>query len=318
MAELHSFGDVFTRSPYAADMIQPRDILLPIAGALLGVACLSLMDAYMKGAALAAGAFSASVLRSGIAAAIITPVWLGSGARWPERKVMKLHILRGTVSSFMALSFFYALTKLPIAEAIAISFISPLIALYLASILLKEKIRREAIIASVLGLIGTVIIVSGRLGAADYDTETLKGLAAITFSALLYAFNFIVIRWQAQAAGPVEVTVFHSGVACAVLLVFAPWFFTIPETSVFIDVTLAALLTIGGSLAIAWAYARAETQALVPMEYTGFLWAALFGWLFFREEITLTTIAGTLLIVVGCWIATRQRPKVPQTEQSAL
>ena len=299
-------------------MIQPRDILLPIAGALLGVACLSLMDAYMKGAALAAGAFSASVLRSGIAAAIITPVWLGSGARWPERKVMKLHILRGTVSSFMALSFFYALTKLPIAEAIAISFISPLIALYLASILLKEKIRREAIIASVLGLIGTVIIVSGRLGAADYDTETLKGLAAITFSALLYAFNFIVIRWQAQAAGPVEVTVFHSGVACAVLLVFAPWFFTIPETSVFIDVTLAALLTIGGSLAIAWAYARAETQALVPMEYTGFLWAALFGWLFFREEITLTTIAGTLLIVVGCWIATRQRPKVPQTEQSAL
>jgi len=299
-------------------MTQPRDTILPVAGALLGVACLSLMDAYMKGAALAAGAFSASVLRSGIAAAIITPVWLGSGARWPERKVMKLHILRGTVSSFMALSFFYALTKLPIAEAIAISFISPLIALYLASILLKEKIRREAIIASVLGLIGTIIIVSGRLGAADYDAETLKGLAAITFSALLYAFNFIVIRWQAQAAGPVEVTVFHSGVACAVLLVLAPWFFTIPDTSVFIDVTLAALLTIGGSLAIAWAYARAETQALVPMEYTGFLWAALFGWLFFREEITLTTIAGTLLIVVGCWIATRKRPKVPQTEQSAL
>ena len=299
-------------------MTQPRDTILPVAGALLGVACLSLMDAYMKGAALAAGAFSASVLRSGIAAAIITPVWLGSGARWPERKVMKLHILRGTVSSFMALSFFYALTKLPIAEAIAISFISPLIALYLASILLKEKIRREAIIASVLGLIGTIIIVSGRLGAADYDAETLKGLAAITFSALLYAFNFIVIRWQAQAAGPVEVTVFHSGVACAVLLVFAPWFFTIPDTSVFIDVTLAALLTIGGSLAIAWAYARAETQALVPMEYTGFLWAALFGWLFFREEITITTIAGTLLIVVGCWIATRKRPKVPQTEQSAL
>ncbi len=299
-------------------MTEPRDTLLPVAGALLGVACLSLMDAYMKGAALAAGAYSASVLRSGIATAIIAPVWLGTGAKWPERKVMKLHILRGTLSGFMALSFFYALTKLPIAEAIAISFVAPLIALYLAAVLLDEKIRREAVFASVLGLVGTIVIVGGRLGAAEYDTETLKGLGAITFSALLYAFNFIVIRWQAQAAGPVEVTVFHSGIACAVLLVFAPWFFALPGIAVMGDITIAALLTLGGSLAIAWAYARAETQALVPMEYTGFLWAALFGWLFFREQITLTTIAGTSLIVFGCWIAARQRPKVPQTEQTAL
>ncbi|WFL76067.1 DMT family transporter [Altererythrobacter arenosus] len=293
-------------------------LLMPIAAAMLGVACLSLMDAYMKGAALAAGAYSASILRSGIATAIILPVWLGSGAKWPERRVMKLHILRGTVSGFMALSFFYALTELPIAEAIAISFIAPLMALYLAAILLGETIRREAITGSVLGLIGTLIIVGGRIGAADYDSGTLKGLAAITFSALLYAFNFIVIRWQAQAAKPVEITVFHSGVACAVLLVFAPWFFTLPSMEVLGDITIAALLTLGGSLVIAWAYARAETQALVPMEYSGFLWAALFGWLFFREEITLSTIAGTGLIVVGCWIAARQRPVVPQTEQSAL
>lgn len=293
-------------------------ILMPVAAAMLGVACLSLMDAYMKGAALAAGAYSASILRSGIATAIILPVWLGSGAHWPERRVMKLHVLRGTISGFMALSFFYALTELPIAEAIAISFIAPLIALYLAAILLGEKIRREAITGSVLGLIGTLVIVGGRIGAADYDAGTLKGLAAITFSALLYAFNFIVIRWQAQAARPVEITVFHSGVACAVLLVFAPWFFTLPSLDVMGDITIAALLTLSGSLVIAWAYARAETQALVPMEYSGFLWAALFGWLFFREQITLSTIAGTLLIVIGCWTAARQRPKVPQTEQSAL
>ena len=185
--------------------------LMPVLAALLGVAALSLMDAFMKGAALAAGAYSASVMRSAIATGIIAPIWLGSKGQWPTRRVMKLHALRGAVSGIMALSFFYSLTKLPIAEAIAISFVAPLIALYLAAILLGEEIRREAIIASLLGLAGTVVIVSGRLGAADYDTETLKGLAAITFSALLYAFNFIVIRWQSQAAKPLEVTVFHSG-----------------------------------------------------------------------------------------------------------
>lgn len=304
--------------PSAAPMNDQRENLLPFVGALLGVACLSLMDAFMKEAALAAGAFSAAILRSAIATALVAPVWLGTGGRWPEKPVLKLHILRGTVSSVMALSFFYALTKLPIAEAIAISFIAPLIALYLAAVLLGETVRREAIIASVLGLIGTVIIVSGRLGAADYDTETLKGLAAILFSAMLYAYNFIVIRRQALVSSPLEATSFHSGIACLVLLIFAPWFLIFPPLDVMGSIAAASALTVVGAFAITWAYARAEAQALVPMEYTGFLWAALFGWMFFQEEVTPTTIAGTVLIVLGCLIAARQRPKVPQTEQSAL
>ena len=298
-------------------MAQQR-IILPIIAALLGIGFLSLMDAVMKGAALAAGTYSAAVLRSAIAAVLVTPLWLGTGGRWPERTVLKLHLLRGTISAFMALSFFYALTKLPIAEAIAISFVAPLITLYFAAILLGETIRREAITASVLGLSGTIVIVSGRLSVANYDTETLKGIGAILFSALLYAYNFIVIRRQALVSSPLEATTFHSGVACLVLLVFAPWFLAIPAPAIFGDIAMAAVLTLCGSLAITWAYARAEAQALVPMEYTGFLWAALFGWLFFREPIGLTTIAGTVLIVIGSWIAAKRRPKVPQTEQSAL
>ncbi|MFZ1742798.1 MAG: DMT family transporter [Pontixanthobacter sp.] len=292
--------------------------ILPFAAALLGVCFLSLMDAFMKGAALAVGAYCAAVFRSAIAATIVTPVWVASGGRWPKRHVLKIHLIRGTVSGFMALSFFYALTKLPIAEAIAISFIAPLITLYLAAWLLGEQIRREAILASLLGLAGTIVIVSGRLGAADYDTETLKGLAAIIFSALLYAYNFIIIRQQAQVSSPLEATSFHSGVGCAVLLIFAPWFLTLPSAGPLVDITAAAILTVCGALSITWAYARAEAQMLVPMEYSGFLWAGLFGWLFFREPLSPVTLFGTLLIVLGCWIVARARPKVPQTEQSAV
>lgn len=290
-----------------------HQILLPMAAALLGVGLLSLMDAFMKGAALAAGAYSASVFRSMIGTAIIAPVWLGRGGRWPKRAVLKLHLLRGTISGFMALSFFYSLTKLPIAEAIAISFIAPLIALYLAAIWLGEVIRKEAILASLLGLAGTIVIVGGRMGQPDYDAETLKGLAAILFSALLYACNFIVIRKQALVSSPAEATTFHSGVSALVLLLFAPWFLSIPDTRAFGDIAAAALLTVSGAMVLTWAYARAEAQVLVPMEYSGFLWAALFGWLFFGEGLTASTLAGVVLIVAGCWIATNTRP-----EQSAV
>lgn len=295
-----------------------KRILLPMLAALMGVGFLSLMDAFMKGAALAAGAYSAAVFRSAIAAVLITPVWLGRGGQWPQRDVLLLHMLRGTVSAFMALSFFYALTKLPIAEAIAISFIAPLIALYLAAILLGEEIRREAIAASVLGFAGSLIIVGGRLGAAEYDTETLKGLAALLFSATLYAWNFIIIRKQALVSSPMEATTFHSGVGCVILLLAAPWFLTIPALPVFTDIAAASVLTICGSMVLTWAYARAQAQILVPMEYTGFLWAGLFGWLFFQETITITALIGTALIVVGCWIAARPGPALAKTEQTAI
>lgn len=287
--------------------------LLPFLVTLAGVGMLSLMDAFMKGASLAVGAYSAAVLRSALGLLIIAPIWLSRGGKWPQRHVLRLHLLRGTSSTFMALSFFYALTKLPIAEAIAISFIAPLIALYLAAILLGEAVSRRAIWASVLGFAGTLVIIGGKIGGEPPSEDVLLGLAAIIFSALLYAWNFILIRQQSQVALPSEVATFHSGVSAVILGLAAPWFFVLPNTEVMIAVGWSALLTVGGAMALAWAYARAEAQALVPIEYSGFLWASLFGWLFFRETVTVPTIAGTVLIVIGCWIAARA-----PTEQSTI
>ncbi len=279
--------------------------LLPFAVAFAGVGFLSLMDAFMKEAALASGAYTATVLRALIGAAIIAPFWLWQRKGWPDRAVMKLHLERGIISAFMALSFFYSLTKLPLAEAIAISFIAPLIALYFAHILLGESIRRSAIFASVLGFVGTIIIVGGKIGQGEFDRDTALGLTSLMFSAVLYAYNFVVIRKQSQLAGPVEIATFHSGVGGVVLLLFAPLLWTVPQIDSLGSISIASVLTVTGAMAIAWAYAREEAQALVPIEYSGFLWASLFGWLFFREAVTAPTIAGTILIVSGCWLAAR-------------
>ena len=285
--------------------------LLPIAATFLSVGLLALMDALMKGAALAAGVYTATLLRAALSCAMAAPIWLGRGGRWPQRRPLKLHVLRGVVSAGMALSFFYALTKLPIAEAIAISFVAPLLALYLAAVFLGEQIRRTAIWASVLGFAGTLVIVAGRLGRAEADTDTALGLAAILFSAMLYAANFVVIRLQSQVAGPAEVATFHGGVAALMLVFAAPWLFVWPGTEPLMGIAGAAALTVVGAMLLAWAYAREEAQTLVPVEYSGFLWASLFGWLFFAERVTATTLAGTMLIVGGCWLAARRpRPRV--------
>lgn len=282
-----------------------RHPLLPFAAALAGVGFLSLMDAFMKEAALMIGAYTATVLRAGIGAALIAPIWLSRGPAWPSRAVLKLHLTRGVVSAFMALTFFFALTRLPLAEAIALSFIAPLIALYLASVLLGEVISRAAILASLLGFAGTLVIVGGRIGQGKFDDGAALGVASLFVSALLYAYNFIVVRRQAQVAEPIEITTFHSGIGGLVLLTMAPFLWEMPKSEAFMPLLAAGVLTVAGSLSIAWAYARAEAQALVPTEYSGFVWATMFGWLFFREGVTLPTLAGTTLIVAGCLLASR-------------
>lgn len=260
----------------------------------------------MKEAALLTGTYTATMVRSLIGLAIIVPFWLWRWTGWPSRNAMKLHLERGFISAFMALSFFYSITKLPLAEAIAISFIAPLIALYLARVLLGEVIRPAAIFASVLGFVGTIVIVSGKMGQGDFDKDAMLGVGAVLFSAMLYAYNFIVIRKQSQAAGPLEIATFHSGIGGLIFLIAAPFFATPVAEDAWLPLAAAGLLTVGGALALAWAYARAEAQVLVPIEYSGFLWASALGWMFFHEAVTWPTLAGTGLIVTGCLLATRR------------
>ena len=68
----------------------------------------------------------------------------------------------------------------------------------------------------------------------------------------------------------------------------------------------AATLAITSMLLLSWAYARAEASYLAATEYTAFLWAMLFGWLFFNESVSWFTLAGAALIVAGCILAARR------------
>jgi S-adenosylmethionine uptake transporter len=196
--------------------------------------------------------------------------------------------------------------RLPLAEAIALSFIAPLIALYLAALLLKESVGREAVGASLLGLAGVAVILSGRL-QGDYDGDALLGALAVLGSAVLFAWNLVIQRQQAQVASPIEVAFFQHLVMLGVFALGAPMLAILPPVKAVPLVLLAATLAFTSLAALAWAYARAEAQRLIPVEYSAFVWAAIFGWLVFGDRLTVTTVAGALLIVAGCLIAARSK-----------
>ncbi|MXO74987.1 EamA family transporter [Altererythrobacter aerius] len=289
--------------------------LLPVLAAAAAIALLSWMDAFMKSAALAVGAYSALLLRAPIGFALTAPAWRLTGGRWPARATLRLHVVRGIVMAAMAFLFFFSLTVLPLAQAIAISFIAPLIALFLASVLLGERVRRRAIAGAVLGLGGVGVILAGKIWRESMGDGAAMGIAAVLASALLYAWNLVLQRQQALVARPLEVAVFQNAVTFLALAAFAPFFLTIPQPAQWSDIAISAVLSVSGAILFTWGYARAETQRLAPLEYTGFLWAALFGWLYFGEAVTGATTAGAVLIVAGCWLATSDKPA--RTEQSA-
>ncbi|MEZ5570874.1 MAG: DMT family transporter [Halioglobus sp.] len=291
---------------------------VPFAITCLGIATFAAMDAFMKGLSIAMGAYNAVLWRSAMAVALAAVLYVCKRQRWPGRAVIRLHVLRGVLTSLMAFLFFWGLIYIPLAEAIGLSFIAPLIALYLAAVLLKEKIGEKAILASLIGFAGAMVIVGGRW-SGEYSEDIGKGIAAILLSAVLYAYNLILQRQQALIAEPVEIVFFQNGTMFVVYLLFAPFFAVVPALEQVPSLAAAALLATAAILLLSWAYARAEANILIPVEYTAFIWAVLFGALIFAEEVAIETLCGTALIVFGCLVATRQKQQhIDHVEPTAI
>lgn len=284
----------------------PTSAIVPLSVATLGMASFSIMDVIMKGLSISVGAYNAMLWRMLAGAVVGGALFVFKGERWPPHSTFKLHLLRGSITAVSAFSFFWGLVRVPLAEAVALSFIAPLITLYLAAALLGERIGRTAIAATLVGFAGVLVILSARI-SGDYPAEVLEGIAAILFSAVLYAYNLILQRKQAQLASPVEIAFFQNLTAGGALLILAPWLGAIPDARHVPAIAGATVTATIASLLLSWSYARAEAQVLIPVEYTAFIWAAIFGWYVYGEPLTAATLVGTGLIVAGCVITARQK-----------
>ena len=287
-------------------MATARSSTLPAYGiAILGIATFSVMDMVMKELTLALGIFAAFLFRclfglvmSGSLFAIVLPAW-------PDRQTLRIHVVRGLIMTPMAILFFWGLARVPMAQAVALTFIAPLIALVLAAFLLGEPLGRRTVGGSMLAFTGVVVIFVGQ-ARADLGPVALAGSAAVLCSALIYAYNIILMRQQAVAAKPVEIAFFQNLVVCAAMAAVIPFIGITSLAGVPVGkVLLAAGLGFSSQLLLAWAYARAGAAYLSTTEYSAFLWAMLLGWLRFSEHVAPFTLAGAVLILAGCLVAAR-------------
>ena len=289
----------------------PQHPLQAFAAALAAVGVLSAMDAVMKALVIAIGIYAVSIWRSLFNLVFAAGLYLPQRLPWPSRPTLRIHLYRGAVTMVMAALFFWGIGRVPLAQAIALTFIAPLIALLLAAAFLHERIGSRSILGSIIAFAGVLVIVLGQV-RAELGREVVLGSAAIIGSALCYAVNIVLMRRQALAAKPLEINFFQS------LIVFLLWFALLPllgfpawPEADWPMVLLASLMSTAGGLLFSWAYARAEASYLAVTEYSAFLWAAALGWIVFREPVSLYTVAGAALIVGGCLLAARRDKAVP-------
>ena len=272
----------------------------------------------MKTLVIAVGVYNVVLWRSMLATVVSGSVWLSGPRAWPQSSVLKLHVLRSVLISIVLLTFFWGLARLPLADAIGLSFIAPLLALFLAAVLLGERIGRPAIWASLAGMVGVALIMGGQFELVEYSQEVMHGTIAVLLSTLFYAFNLILARKQAQLAKPTEIMFFQSMLLTIFFLLPAPWLAVSLAKEHWLALVGVTALSLSGQFLMSWSYARAEAQYLIPTEYSAFVWAILFGWVFFDEGVVWTTLIGAVLIIGGCLIAARSNSKLAEPIEATI
>jgi S-adenosylmethionine uptake transporter len=282
----------------------------------LGIALFSVMDALMKGLVLAIGVYNTMLWRSLGNIALGAAAWGVAGVRRPSRRAMLLHLSRGTITCAMGLLFFWGLARVPMAQAIALSYIAPILALILAAWWLGERVSIRTIGAVVAASLGIATIFAGQARTA-LGPEAFQGALAVLASAILYAVNLILTRLQSLAARPAETAFVQSVVIFLILLGAAPWLAVLPPASTLLPLIGAALLAFASMMLLSWAYAHGEAGYLAMTEYTSFVYAAVLGFLVFGERVSPYTLLGAAVIVVACVIAARRRDIAAQTIDQA-
>jgi S-adenosylmethionine uptake transporter len=228
-------------------------------------------------------------------------------APWPSLASWKANGPRGVLTVLSTLLFFTALRRLPFAEALALSYLGPLLIATLAGLILKEKLRADVIGAVLLGLCGVGVIAWDSLADAGALSGDLVGIAAAIGSAFTYALNTVLLRRQAQRDNATSIVLILHIVPALLALPFAVAEWQPAPPAIWAVFVLVAALGVSGHFLITWAFGRARAGILAVVDYLALPYAAVVGFVFFGEVPALAVWIGAALIVVACLLVTRRR-----------
>ncbi len=226
--------------------------------------------------------------RSGSLAALRTKNPHGHGAR----------ALAGLVSLSL---FFYAYTRMPLANVIAISFAAPLLVTALSVPLLGERVGRRRWTAMSIGFIGVIIMVQPDAGM--FDRTAILALSATVF----YALVIVSIRKLSRTETPIAIVFYYAATSTLVAGAVMPFIWVMPDAEGWVLLVLVGVIGGAAQFAMTHAFRLADVSVIAPFDYMHILWAALLGFFIWGEVPGNTIWIGVPIVMAsGIYILFRE------------
>ncbi len=295
-----------TASPAAA----PRDnVLLGVILMIAGMAVLNAMDAVSK--LLTADHSGVQVAWARYVFHLVPMVLLAGPAR-VKRMVRTTdltgQLARGAALTVSATCIVLAFSLMPLADAIAISFLGPLLMVALSGPFLGEHVGVHRWVAVVVGFLGMLVVVwpSG-------DVFNLGAVFAVG-AAVFWAIGLMLTR-RVRTDDPWSTLFYTAMVGAALITLAVPFFWRQPDLAGLGLMVVMGLLGGTAHTLIILAFRHAAASLLAPFNYTMMVWAVLYGWLIFGDIPGAKTMVGaTVIIAAGLYAWHRERSAAPPPE----
>lgn len=251
---------------------------------------------YMAGAVCIAPFFIAGVVRR-----TPGPVIEGSGG-----SLFLLHAARSACSVGALVFGVYAVTSIPLANVQAIAMTNGVFTMLFAVLFLRERAGWREVVAGIVALVGAVIVAGpGTAGAAGW---ALMGVLSAFAQAVTWGGEVVLLRATAARESASRILFKVNMLAAVMVLVIGGWFWEDMNLDTFLLIVAMGPIAIVGQVCNIRAFRIADATSLVPVRYTGILFAAMFGILIFDEWPDASAIVGAVLIVGGAmWLALRPK-----------
>jgi len=233
---------------------------------------------------------------------VIFPLLYSEGFSKLKSPQLKLHLLRGIFAAIAINLGFYSLTILPLATATVLFFTAPLFVTIFAIPLLKEKVGWRRLLATLVGFIGTIIVINPGLDGVDMR------LLIPVFSSVFFAVSLILNKQLSKTDSPAVLMFYIFFIVTIISFPLALMNWVWPTAGQWqILIFVVALFATSRTYFDIKAYSTGEASFVAPFQYLRILFVGVAGYLVFKEEPTFNVLLGALVIISSTlYIAQRE------------